>query len=35
VGDEAALAAEVAAFARTLPASVKMTLGKDSTEDDE
>jgi hypothetical protein len=35
VGDHAALAAEVAAFARTLPASVKMTLGKDSTEDDE
>jgi hypothetical protein len=35
VGDQAALAAEVAAFARTLPGSVNMTLGRDSTEDDE
>ena len=35
VGDNAALTAEMAAFARTLPASVKITLGKDSTDQDE
>jgi hypothetical protein len=34
-GDAGLLTAEMAAFARTLPASVKMTLGKDSTDDDE
>jgi hypothetical protein len=33
VGDKAALTAEMAAFARTLPASVKITLGRDSTEE--
>jgi hypothetical protein len=35
VGDAAALTAEVAAFARTLPAEVKMTVGRDSTDEDE
>ena len=35
VGDHALLTADMAAFARTLPASVKMTLGKDSTDEDE
>jgi hypothetical protein len=35
VGDRAALTAEMAAFARTLPAEVKMTLGRDSTDEDE
>lgn len=35
VGDRVALTAEMAAFARTLPAGVKITLGKDSTEEDE
>jgi hypothetical protein len=35
VGDTAALTAEVAAFARTLPKEVRMTLGRDSTEEDE
>lgn len=35
VGDAGLLTAEMAAFARTLPAGVKMTLGKDSTDDDE
>jgi hypothetical protein len=33
-GDHAALLAEVAAFARTLPPGVKITLGKDTTDDD-
>jgi hypothetical protein len=32
VGDKAALTAEMAAFARTLPAGVKITLGEDSTD---
>ena len=31
----AALEAEVAAFARGLPEGVRMTLGRDSTEEDE
>ena len=35
VGDKALLTAEIAAFARTLPASVKITLGRDSTAVDE
>jgi hypothetical protein len=35
VGDKAALTAEVAAFARTLPAEVRMALGRDSTDEDE
>jgi hypothetical protein len=35
VGDTARLTAEMAAFARTLPASVKITLGRDSTDVDE
>jgi len=35
VGDRAALTAEVAAFARTLPSEVRMTLGRDSTDEDE
>jgi hypothetical protein len=35
VGDRAALTEEIAAFARTLPPSVKITLGTDSTDDDE
>jgi hypothetical protein len=35
LGDPAALNAELAAFAGTLPSSVKMTLGRDSTDDDE
>jgi hypothetical protein len=35
VGDQAVLTAEIAAFARTLPGSVKMTLGMDSTDEDE
>jgi len=34
-GDKALLTAEIAAFARTLPAEVKMTLGRDSTDVDE
>jgi hypothetical protein len=29
------LSAEVAAFARTLPEGVRMTVGRDSTEEDE
>ena len=33
-GDHAALLAEVAAFARTLPAGMKVTLGKDTTDED-
>jgi hypothetical protein len=33
VGDQAQLTAEIAAFARTLPASVKITLGRDSTDE--
>jgi hypothetical protein len=35
VGDAALLRAEVAAFARTLPEGVRMTVGRDSTEEDE
>jgi len=35
VGDTAKLAAEMSAFARTLPAEVKMTVGRDSTDEDE
>ena len=35
VGDAAKLAAEVRAFARRLPEGVRMTLGRDSTEEDE
>jgi hypothetical protein len=35
VGNAVALAAEVTAFARTLPAEVKMTVGRDSTDEDE
>jgi hypothetical protein len=35
VGDRAELTAEMAAFARTLPAEVRMTLGRDSTDVDE
>ena len=35
VGDKALLTAEIAAFARTLPQGVRMTLGKDSTDTDE
>jgi hypothetical protein len=35
VGDAAALTAEVAAFARTLPEGVRMRLGRDSTDVDE
>jgi hypothetical protein len=35
VGDAGLLTEEMAAFARTLPAGVKMTLGRDSTDDDE
>jgi hypothetical protein len=35
VGDAGLLTTEIAAFARTLPAGVKMTLGRDSTDDDE
>jgi hypothetical protein len=35
VGDTAALTAELAAFTRTLPPTVQMTLGRDSTADDE
>jgi len=35
VGDQAALTAEMAAFAMTLPASVEMTLGKDTTGDED
>ena len=35
VGDKARLTEQVAAFARTLPASVKITLGRDSTDKDE
>ena len=34
VGDAGLLTAEMAAFARTLPAGVKITLGRDSTDDD-
>ena len=34
VGDKAAMTTEMAAFARTLPASVKITLGQDSTDQD-
>jgi hypothetical protein len=34
-GDHAALQAQLAAFARTLPPTVKITLGKDSTELDD
>jgi len=34
-GDQAALQAELADFARTLPSTVKMTLGKDTTDTDE
>jgi hypothetical protein len=34
-GDRAVLSAEVAAFARTLPEGVRMTVGRDSTEEDE
>jgi hypothetical protein len=34
IGDAAALQPEVTAFSRTLPATVKMTLGKDTTDDD-
>ena len=33
VGDKARLTAEIAAFARTLPPSVKITLGRDSTDE--
>jgi hypothetical protein len=33
VGDKAFLAAQIAAFARTLPAGVSMTLGRDSTDE--
>lgn len=33
VGDRALLTAEVAAFARTLPASVRIVLGRDSTDE--
>jgi hypothetical protein len=35
VGDKAVLTAEIAAFAHTLPPSVKMILGRDSTDEDE
>jgi hypothetical protein len=35
VGDAALLRAEVAVFARTLPEGVRMTVGRDSTEEDE
>ncbi len=35
IADANALAAELAAFTRTLPSSVQMTLGRDSTADDE
>jgi hypothetical protein len=35
VGDAAALSAEVRAFARTLPEGVRMTVGRDSTDEDE
>jgi len=35
VGDRAALTAEMAAFARTLPEGVRMTVGRDSTDEDE
>jgi len=35
VGEKALLSGEIAAFARTLPASVKITLGRDSTDKDE
>jgi hypothetical protein len=35
VGDKPLLTAEIAAFARTLPPSVKITLGRDSTDEDQ
>ncbi len=35
VGDKALLSGEIAAFVRTLPATVKMTLGRDSTDTDD
>jgi hypothetical protein len=35
LGDHDALQSELAAFARTLPGTVKMTLGKDSTSEDD
>jgi len=35
MGNKAELTAEMAAFARTLPSNVKMTLGRDSTDVDE
>jgi hypothetical protein len=35
VGDETLLTRQIAAFAKTLPAGVEMTLGRDTTEEDE
>jgi hypothetical protein len=35
VGDKAFLEKQIAAFAKTLPAGVEMTLGRDSTGEDE